>query len=105
MNKDEVRIRILSTGLCASDYLYGRGHWGQKQYPIITGHEIVGEIDTLGEDVNNFKKGDIVMLGPLRDFCGNCEHCNINKTNVCQEIEHGDKKLYGKYWGGYSTHL
>jgi len=40
----EVKIQVLSTGLCFSDSLFGREKWGPKSYPITTGHEVVGKI-------------------------------------------------------------
>ena len=70
-----MRVRILSTGLCHSDVLFCRGKWGKKMYPVCPGHEIVGEVETLGEKVTKFKIGEKVLLGPIRDSCGTCEYC------------------------------
>lgn len=57
-------MKILHTGLCHSDVLHGRSLWGNVNYPVCTGHEIVGEITKVGSAVSNFKLGDIVGAGP-----------------------------------------
>ena len=55
--------------------------------------------------MTKFKEGDKVMIGPLRSSCKSCTYCHEGQTNVCPNIEEGERKLYGKYWGGYSTHV
>ena len=42
------------------------------KYPIVPGHEIFGTVIAKGEDVHNFKVGDSVGYGFIRDNCGNC---------------------------------
>ena len=44
MGGQDVRIKILYTGLCHSDNMGGRGEWGPRYFPMCCGHEIVGEI-------------------------------------------------------------
>lgn len=44
------------------------------------------------------------MMGPIRDSCGKCEFCLKGLTNACESISGEEKFIYGKYWGGYSTH-
>lgn len=44
------------------------------------------------------------MLGPFRNSCGKCEYCLKGWTNACTDMELDDRLIYGKYWGGYSTH-
>lgn len=64
MKDDEVRMKILHTGLCHSDCLHARSLWFPASYPICTGHEIIGEITKVGSKATNFKVGDIVGVGP-----------------------------------------
>jgi len=70
---DEVRIWILYTGLCHSDVMYCRGLWGFESYPACPGHEMIGEIEAMGDEVKKFHLGDKVMVGPLRKSCRKCE--------------------------------
>ena len=55
LDPEDVRVRILSTGLCLSDSHTGRGLWGTPNYPICCGHEILGKVETFGSNVKKFK--------------------------------------------------
>lgn len=59
---NEVRANILYTGLCHSDVMTVREHWGPAMFPIAPGHEIIGEVSLVGSDVKDFKKGDLVAF-------------------------------------------
>lgn len=67
--KDEVRARIIYTSLCHTDSLTARSKWGQCKYPMCVGHEVVGELTMVGEDVKDLKVGDKVGFGPFRTSC------------------------------------
>lgn len=102
--KDEIRANILYAGLCHSDVLTVRSEWGPAKYPIAPGHEIIAEVSMVGEDVKDFKKGDLVAFGTLRDCCDECVNCKAGRENIC--LKPGlDSGTYGKHWGGYATQL
>ena len=66
---DEIRVNVLYAGLCQTDVHMVRGVWGPCPYPIAPWHEIVGEVSLLGKNVKDFKKGEIVGFGTMRDCC------------------------------------
>ena len=102
--EDEVRVFVLYTGLCQSDSHFGRSKWGPANYPIAPGHEIIGEVEQVGTNVKEFKKGDKVAFGTMRDCCNTCKQCTTGKEPLCRDTTL-DKLTYGKHWGGYSTHM
>jgi D-arabinose 1-dehydrogenase-like Zn-dependent alcohol dehydrogenase len=54
-------------------------------YPIIIGHEVLGEIVETGPDVQGFKGGDIVTLHAYIS-CGHCRWCRVNREPLCDNL-------------------
>ena len=98
---DEIRINILYTSLCLSDVHTVKGPWGDCPLPISPGHEVVGEVSLVGKNVKDFKKGDKVGFGCMRDCCDKCDYCLTGKENLCRYSD--DNFVYGLYWAGYAT--
>lgn len=105
----DVAIKIQYCGVCHSDIHTARGDWGKVQYPIITGHEIAGEVVAVGSSVSKFNEGDRVGVGTMVDSCGHCSQCNTGFQNYCTN---GNTQTYGGKQedgsitqGGYSTFI
>ena len=99
---DELRIKILHVGLCKSDWYAIQELWGPSMmFPLVPGHEIVGEIEKIGKDVKQYKEGEIVCVGVFRDCCGSCELCLDGMDNLCEDALF--KYTYDPMIGGYST--
>ncbi|XP_071982803.1 alcohol dehydrogenase 1-like [Engystomops pustulosus] len=78
----EIRVKIISTGICRSDEHALTGNMKDVTFPVILGHEGVGIVESVGEDVQDFKPGDKVI--PL--FIGQCDQCPSCKnprSNFC----------------------
>jgi S-(hydroxymethyl)glutathione dehydrogenase/alcohol dehydrogenase len=80
----QVMIRLLATGLCHSDLhvLDGKSY---PQFPVVLGHEGLGEVIALGEGVEDFAIGDHVVPFLIPD-CGKCAFCLSGRTNLCAEF-------------------
>ena len=107
---NDVLIEILYCGVCHSDLHQARGDWGNKLFPMVPGHEIVGKVTRAGSSVTNFKVGDLAGVGVLVDSCRQCKNCNNDLENYCVEGMTGTYNAYerdGKTitQGGYSTHI
>ncbi|XP_071778857.2 alcohol dehydrogenase class-3-like [Centroberyx gerrardi] len=83
----EVRIKIVATGVCHTDwaYLYETGQgMNLRPYPLVLGHEGAGVVESVGPGVTKFSPGDKVI--PLfLPQCGECEQCRSPKTNLCKK--------------------
>jgi 2-desacetyl-2-hydroxyethyl bacteriochlorophyllide A dehydrogenase len=66
-----VLVRITHSGLCGTDLKIYKGAI-RAQYPLIMGHEMVGEL----------AGGERVIVDPVL-YCGSCFHCRIGQTNLC----------------------
>ena len=89
---DDVSIRIEFAGICHSDIHTMRGDWGERAYPLVPGHEIVGIVDAVGPDVTRYRPGDRVGVGCFVDSCGTCHPCSLGEISYCEE---GPTPTYG----------
>ncbi|MGH3469321.1 MAG: zinc-binding alcohol dehydrogenase family protein, partial [Thermocrispum sp.] len=52
---------------------------------VVPGHEVVGEVVALGDDVREFVVGDRVGVAWLRHTCGQCRWCRAGAENLCPD--------------------
>nr|XP_025886596.1 alcohol dehydrogenase-like 1 isoform X2 [Solanum lycopersicum] len=82
----EVRIKILCTSLCHSDVTFWKLSDGPvSAFPRILGHEATGVVESVGENVEEVKEGDIVIPVFQRN-CGECRDCKCPKGNICSKF-------------------
>ncbi|TWI65412.1 putative zinc-type alcohol dehydrogenase-like protein [Pseudoduganella lurida] len=81
---DDVVVKVLYCGVCHSD-LHATGKWGQS-FPLVPGHEIVGEVTAVGSAVSVFGIGDRVMIGVIVDSCRVCQPCRDHMEVYCREF-------------------
>jgi threonine 3-dehydrogenase len=82
---NDVLIRIDRTGICGTDlHIYKWDAWAQKTIPVpmVVGHEFVGEIVEVGENVSDFFPGEIVS-GEGHVVCGRCRNCLAGRRHLC----------------------
>lgn len=107
----DVAIEILFCGICHSDLHTARGEWGGTLYPCVPGHEIVGLVTAVGDDVTKFKTGDIAGVGCMVGSCGHCAACEEGEEQYCETTgmvgtyNGPDIVLGGHTFGGYSDHI
>jgi uncharacterized zinc-type alcohol dehydrogenase-like protein len=104
---DDVVIEILYCGVCHSDVHNVRNDWGNAQYPMVPGHEIVGRVLEVGPEVTRFKVGDAVGVGCLVDACRHCGACGKGWEQYCENgatytYNHNDRIDGTRTHGGYS---
>jgi uncharacterized zinc-type alcohol dehydrogenase-like protein len=107
---NDVHVEILFCGVCHSDLHQARGEWGDKIYPMVPGHEIVGRVIKIGNDVKKFKVNDIAAVGVMVDSCRVCKNCKKQMEQYCVEDMTGtynaierDKVTISQ--GGYSSNI
>ena len=96
-----VRIKVQACGVCHSDVLTKEGQWPGIQYPRMPGHEVVGIIDAVGENVSAWKKGQRVGVGWQGGQDNTCIECRRGDFANCQNV-----KVAGiSYDGGYQQYM
>lgn len=102
LHSKKYRLKILYSGICASDIPRAFEAMSYK-YPLILGHEFVGEIIERGINANKFEKGDIVTAFPLIPcfICENldeaCGYCKINQFNLCDNYSYYGSRVDGSF--------
>ncbi|MEM4467252.1 MAG: alcohol dehydrogenase catalytic domain-containing protein [Nitrososphaerota archaeon] len=84
----EVVIKVMACGVCPTDVRYFLGYiksipYGEESYGL-TGHEWSGIVVDVGEEVEEVKVGDRVVVDHIA-YCGRCRYCRKGKTNHCIE--------------------
>lgn len=85
LTNDDVLIDIKYCGICHSDIHNVREEWGERPYPMVPGHEIVGVVNQVGPGVKHFKPGDLVGVGCMVDSCGHCQNCQDDLEQFCEK--------------------
>ena len=104
----DVSIDILFCGVCHSDLHFVRGEWGNETWPVVPGHEIVGRVGAVGDEVEGFAIGDLAGVGCMVASCQSCASCGEGLEQYC---ENGATFTYGseekqtgrRTAGGYSS--
>ena len=80
---DEILVKVIASGICGSDVM----EWYRvKKAPRILGHEISGEIEEAGKDVNQYKVGDRVFVSHHVP-CNECRYCHAGFHTVCDTLK------------------
>ncbi|HRZ04954.1 MAG TPA: NAD(P)-dependent alcohol dehydrogenase [Candidatus Competibacteraceae bacterium] len=102
----DVQIEILYCGVCHSDIHTARNEWKGTTYPVVPGHEIVGRVTKVGNEVTAFNVGDLAGVGCMVDSCGTCPDCHEGLEQYCttgaiftynSPDPHTGKMTYGGY--------
>jgi alcohol dehydrogenase/propanol-preferring alcohol dehydrogenase len=98
-----VRVKVQACGICHSDSLVVEGLMPGITYPRIPGHEVIGVIDTVGENVPpRWKSGLRVGIGWHAWHCGYCDSCRRGDFFACQT---GVKVTGLSFDGGYADYM
>ena len=84
---NDVLIRIDRAGICGTDlHIYLWNEWARKTIhpPLVIGHEFVGAIERVGNNVKDFKPGDVVS-GEGHVVCGRCRNCLAGRRHLCAD--------------------
>ncbi len=100
-SKNEVLIKVQACGICHSDAFVKDGLMPGIEYPRVPGHEVIGTVEQLGDNVSNWKKGQRVGVGWHGGHCYQCEACRNGDFINCE-----NGKVTGIHFdGGYAEYL
>jgi threonine 3-dehydrogenase len=83
---NDLLIKIRKTAICGTDvHIYKWDEWSQNTIPVpmVVGHEYVGEVVDMGQEVRGFTVGDRVS-GEGHITCGHCRNCRAGRVHLCR---------------------
>ncbi len=95
----EVRIQVKQVGICGTDLHIHNGDFNAV-FPLIPGHELVGVVDALGDEVTSFAIGEHVSVNP-NIYCGSCDYCLSGRLILCSDA----KGLGSNYPGFFAEYV
>ncbi|QSE94753.1 alcohol dehydrogenase catalytic domain-containing protein [Rhodococcus pseudokoreensis] len=104
----QVLVKVTRAGVCHTDThlrtggydLGSRGLMNLKdrgfEYPMVLGHEVVGIVEQVGDDVESVRPGNVRLIYPWIG-CGECRHCRDGSDNRCAAGRHLGVARHGGY--------
>ncbi len=101
IGESDVLLRVRAAGICHTDIHLSNGLVPLRM-PITLGHEIAGEVEAAGTEVQDFSKGDRVVVH-FWSPCGNCRYCLEGRGMLCENLF--TRPAYGSATdGGYAQY-
>jgi propanol-preferring alcohol dehydrogenase len=93
----QVRLRVRACGVCHTDLHLVEGEIALPKLPVVPGHQIVGQVDALGEGVTRFAVGDRAGVPWLYSTCGTCDYCKRGLENLCENARFTGQHVDGGF--------
>jgi threonine dehydrogenase-like Zn-dependent dehydrogenase len=99
LGPDEVAVRMVRAGLCATDAEINEGLYGEAprgEEFLILGHENLGVVADVGKKVEGFKPGDLVVA-TVRRPCGECLNCRHGENDMCSSGNYEERGIMRRH--------
>ena len=93
----EILLKVKACGVCHTELDEIEGRTPPPVYPVIPGHQVVGNVVDIGADVTKFKIGDRAGVAWIFSSCGTCEFCVNGLDNLCIEFRATGRDAHGGY--------
>lgn len=95
--RGQVRMKVQVCGVCHTDLHTVEGEIHPPKLPITPGHQVVGVVDALGDDVTNLHVNDRVGVPWLFSADGECDYCQRGNENLCPQARFTGFHVDGGY--------
>jgi propanol-preferring alcohol dehydrogenase len=93
----QVLLRVRACGVCRTDLHILDGELDAPVLPLVPGHQIAGQIETIAEDVRGLVPGQRVGVPWLGSTCGQCALCLKGRENLCPDARFTGYQLPGGF--------
>jgi propanol-preferring alcohol dehydrogenase len=82
--RGELRLRLSACAVCRTDLQIVTGDLAPHRLPVVPGHQAVGVVDAIGDNVEGWAIGDRAGVTWLAGFDGTCAFCREGRENLCR---------------------
>ena len=93
----EVRVKVSVCAVCRTDIHIVEGDLTLHKMPVIPGHQIVGRVDEIGDDVMRLRVGQRIGIAWLQHVDGSCQFCRRGRENLCRDSRYTGYDVDGGY--------
>ena len=93
----DLLIRVTACGVCHTELDEIEGRTPPPRFPVIPGHQVVGQVEQTGSKATHFSVGQRVGVAWVNRSCGRCEFCLDNRENLCPEFSATGRDANGGY--------
>jgi threonine dehydrogenase-like Zn-dependent dehydrogenase len=94
---DDIKVRIIRVGICGTDreeLSGGRAEAPEGQKELVVGHEMFGQVVSIGASVARVRVGDYAVF-TVRRGCGGCAPCCMGRSDMCQTGNYRERGIKG----------
>lgn len=97
VQEGEILLRVKACGVCHTELDEIEGRTPPPRFPIVPGHQVVGEVAARGRNANRFREGDRAGVGWIFSACGKCPVCRSGEENLCSDFQATGRDAHGGY--------
>jgi propanol-preferring alcohol dehydrogenase len=94
---NEILIRVTACGVCHTELDEIEGRTPPPNFPIVLGHQVVGNVVQTGGNARRFNNGDRAGIAWIHSACGKCVACNNGNENLCAAFKATGRDTHGGY--------
>lgn len=95
--ENQMLLKVSACGVCHTELDEIEGRSPPPYLPIVPGHQVVGHVVAMGNQVKNLQIGDRVGVAWIFSACGICQFCLESKENLCAEFLATGRDANGGY--------
>jgi alcohol dehydrogenase, propanol-preferring len=93
----EILIKVSTCAVCHTELDEIEGRTPPPRFPVVLGHQVVGQIEKQGSQATRFKIGERVGVAWINRACGTCTFCQTGRENLCAEFKATGRDVNGGY--------